>query len=64
MQNYGNEREAAEYIHVSTKTLQSWRAKGQGPPYVKLGRLVRYDFGVLRSWAEARTRQSTSEQAA
>jgi hypothetical protein len=29
---------AAAYIGVSRKTLSNWRALGEGPPYVRLGK--------------------------
>lgn len=29
---------AATYIGVSRKTLSNWRALGEGPPYVRLGK--------------------------
>ena len=33
---------AAEYLGVSIKSLEKWRLLREGPPYVKLGRAVRY----------------------
>lgn len=29
---------AAPYVGVSRKTLSNWRALGEGPPYVRLGK--------------------------
>jgi hypothetical protein len=29
---------AASYIGVAPKTLSNWRALGEGPPYVRLGK--------------------------
>jgi excisionase family DNA binding protein len=34
-------KEAAALLRVSTDTLESWRAKRQGPPWTKLGDGVR-----------------------
>lgn len=34
--------EAAEVLGVSPETLPSWRSRGKGPRYVRLGRAVRY----------------------
>lgn len=35
-------RELAERWGLSTKTLDRWRNTGDGPPYLKFGRAVRY----------------------
>ena len=44
-------REAAPIIGRSARTLEAWREKGIGPPYVKLptGGVV-YDSSELESW--------------
>lgn len=47
----------------SPKTLEAWRLKGYGPPYLKIGRLVRYRGRDIRLWLDASTRHSTSEEA-
>lgn len=39
---YLDTRQAAELTGISTVTLERWRVDGVGPPYVKLGRLVKY----------------------
>lgn len=36
------EKEAAEYLGVSIKTLQAWRNQGRGPKYSKMGRACVY----------------------
>ena len=36
------ETEAAEMTDVRPQTMAVWRSKGVGPPYVKVGRNVRY----------------------
>ena len=56
-----DERYAARYLGIATRTLQWWRLIGKGPPYHKIGRLVRYDLAALDSFIEAQTRSSTSE---
>ena len=32
-----NDAEAAKLLCVSTATLRSWRCRGIGPPYIKMG---------------------------
>ena len=46
---------------ISKRTLQSWRLRGVGPPYIKCGRSVRYDVTELYRWLESRKCTSTSE---
>lgn len=43
------------------KTLQAWRSRGGGPPFVKIGRLVRYRGCDVKKWITSRTIRSTSE---
>ena len=43
------------------KTLQAWRSRGCGPPFVKIGRLVRYRGCDVKRWIDSRTVRSTSE---
>lgn len=54
-------KEAAAFLRVSPQSLNNLRSRGGGPPYVKLGRLVRYDRRRLEAWVEERVRTSTSE---
>lgn len=55
------EKQAAQLLSVGDKCLQAWRVRGGGPPYHKVGRLIRYREGDLLSWLESRRRQTTSE---
>jgi len=55
-----DEGEAAQFLRVSIRTLQSWRVSGRGPAFIKLGRSVRYDRGTLAQWLAAQTFASTS----
>ena len=49
-----SEGEVANVIGVKPKTLQKWRADGQGPPHVKVGKkLIRYDPADLILWVRA-----------
>jgi predicted DNA-binding transcriptional regulator AlpA len=45
-----DEQEVSRRLSVSVNTLRYWRACGEGPNYVKLGRLVRYDAGALEKF--------------
>jgi hypothetical protein len=37
-------------LSVSVNTLRYWRSCGDGPNYVKMGRLVRYDASALEKF--------------
>jgi hypothetical protein len=57
-----NEARAAELLSVNPRTLQQWRLRGGGPPFVRISsRCVRYRWRDLLAWAEQRLRFSTSD---
>ncbi|WP_329348411.1 helix-turn-helix domain-containing protein [Streptomyces sp. NBC_01261] len=43
-------KQASEYLSIPVGTLANWRYQGDGPRYVKAGRLVRYRAVDLDSW--------------
>jgi hypothetical protein len=45
---YLDAKEAAALLGVSVKRLQGMRARGKGPPFVRVGRRVRYRRSDLR----------------
>jgi excisionase family DNA binding protein len=53
--------EAADYLRLSTRTLERLRCSGLGPKYVKLGRSIRYQRDALDEWIAGRVVRSTSE---
>jgi len=56
------EVQAAEFLNLSTRTLQSWRGSGDSKlPFVRCGRAVRYRRGDLLAWIKANTVTSTTE---
>ncbi len=57
------ENEQAARWGIAPKTLANQRCRGDGPPFIKLGRLVRYDPSVTDAWLSERVRHSTSEAA-
>lgn len=45
--------EAASFLRVAARTLSSWRRKGVGPRYFKLGKKrIRYDMESLLDWLD------------
>jgi hypothetical protein len=59
-----NEKQAAEFLSVSVRTLQAWRVRGVPPPFVKIGRAVRYQRRALLKFLEQHTVTSTTEATA
>jgi predicted DNA-binding transcriptional regulator AlpA len=50
------ERELAERLDLSIRTLQAWRLRGVGPRWVKLGASVRYLEPHIIDWLKERGR--------
>lgn len=59
-----SEVEAADFLKMSARTLQDWRSKKRGPPFVKAGRAVRYRRRDLIAWSEKNLGGGSSEAAA
>mgnify|MGYP000438569516 CR=1 FL=1 len=53
--------DAAQYLGISTSTLNKLRVLGGGPAYHKLGRIVGYSHADLDAWLASRRRRSTSD---
>lgn len=56
-----NNEEAAKYLGLKAATLNKWRVYGEGPPFIKVGRLVRYRRADLDAYLSGRLVRSTSE---
>jgi hypothetical protein len=46
---------------VSLSWLAKARMNGDGPPYIRVGRSIRYSDAALLQWLKSRQRLSTSE---
>ncbi len=53
-------KEVANFLRVSESWLAKSRVHGDGPPFVKPGRSVRYRQADLLRWVSSRTHLSTS----
>lgn len=51
--------EAAALLGVSAATLPTWRSRGRGPAFVKVGGSIRYRRGDLLRYRESQTRTRT-----
>ena len=61
---YLNERQTAEYLGVSERTLQRWRRVGTGPRFATLNHLIRYSRAEIDRYVSDNMHQSTAERAA
>ncbi|MBA3053764.1 MAG: helix-turn-helix domain-containing protein [Sphingomonadales bacterium] len=56
-------RDAASYVRLAVVTMERLRLTGDGPPFCKLGKAVRYRKADLDAWLASRLVQSTSSGA-
>jgi predicted DNA-binding transcriptional regulator AlpA len=54
--------EAANLTGLSPAWFERSRWDGSGPPFVKVGRAVRYPLEDLHAWLRARLRRSTTDE--
>lgn len=52
---YIDERQLCADLGISSVTATKWRAKVEGPPFIKVGRLVRYRRSDVEAWLSSRT---------
>ncbi len=56
------EKDAADFLDLTTRCLQAWRYRGGGPRFVKISsRCIRYRRGDLLDWVQEKLRSDTSE---
>jgi predicted DNA-binding transcriptional regulator AlpA len=58
---YLNTKQLEARSSVSASTWAKRRLTGDGPPFRKIGKSVRYFWPDVQSWLEAKTRTSTSD---
>jgi len=55
-------KEAGMYLKVSVSWLAKARMRGDGPPYIRIGRSVRYAEATLVHWMNSQQHFSTSDK--
>tara|TARA_R110000787_G_scaffold49111_5_gene117927 strand:- start:42114 stop:42380 length:267 start_codon:yes stop_codon:yes gene_type:complete len=55
------QKEAAELLRISQRTLERYRLDGIGPKFISARRRILYSLDELVDWTRANTFQSTSE---
>lgn len=56
-----NQVQAAEVLTIQPRTLESWRYRGDGPRFIRVGGSIRYRLRDLHAWLEQNTFRSTTE---
>lgn len=56
---YITEKQVAVLTSIAVKTLQGMRIKGTGIPFIKVGRLVRYDIETVHKFMNEHIKKST-----
>lgn len=58
-----NTEQLALWLGVSTGWLEIGRSQGYGPPFIRLGRRVRYRRADINRWLQERAHRRTAEYA-
>ena len=56
------ESEVAQFLHLSVRTLRTWRYRGTGPQWHSFGRAVRYPLDGLTDFVNESSRTSISDR--
>jgi len=56
-----SENDLSEMLGRAVHTLQKDRLRGFGPPYIKMGRHVRYSPAAVQTWLAGQVRRSTTD---
>jgi predicted DNA-binding transcriptional regulator AlpA len=51
------ERQLAEYLNLSLRTVQRWRAEGTGPPVLYAKNVPRYRKAEVDAWLRRRAEE-------
>ena len=62
-EKYLSEKALAKRWGVAPRTLQKWRWRGIGPPYIKIGIAVRYTPENIKKFEEENMHSTTSKTA-
>ena len=50
--------DVSEHLGVPTATLANWRSASKGPPFLRVGRHVRYRRTDLEQWIDGRVQHA------
>ncbi|WP_366247012.1 helix-turn-helix domain-containing protein [Microbacterium sp. 13-71-7] len=46
-------KQISDSLQISIRTLEDWRTRGYGPPFLTVGRHVRYPLNEFEAWVAA-----------
>jgi predicted DNA-binding transcriptional regulator AlpA len=55
--------ETAAELHLAPSSLATWRCKGRGPRFVKVGRAVFYRQSAIKAWLRNQEREPQAAHA-
>jgi Helix-turn-helix domain len=58
---YCDDLKTAKRLRQERRTLRDWRRKGEGPPYVRIGRKIFYNNESLAAWLKQHEIQPVRE---
>lgn len=53
MEGLATSKQVAAYLGVHPQSMDRWASRGEGPPFVKLAGIRRYDWADVRAWIES-----------
>lgn len=59
--DYLTTQDVQDELHVGGSTLRGWRMRGYGPPWIRIGDLIRYPKSALEAWLAANTQRERNE---
>lgn len=59
---YLTPKQFCEMFNLPDQTPAHWRCQKKGPPYVKLGKHVRYELSAVRDWLSKNTKNMKAAQ--
>jgi hypothetical protein len=59
-----SEKRLSQFLNISERTLERWRGKGLGPPYVRIGRARRTRPSAALKWLRSREFATRAEELA
>ena len=55
MREVDDTKGTAEYLHTTDRTMEDWRYRRVGPPFVRVGRHIRYRKVDVDAWLASQT---------
>lgn len=58
---YLNTKQLAQRLGLHFHTLEKWRVEGKGPPFIRIGRTIKYRWWEVEKWMNERQFKNTSQ---